>query len=78
MGKVGNSYMTRALRANDRRYKVILGKLGYQTGEATGPAAELAAVRGQYREVFGKKPFHAWGAKTIREKIAEAQSAPGA
>jgi hypothetical protein len=67
MGKVGNSYMTRALKANDRRYAKILDRLGYQAKDE-----DVAAVRAEYQAKFGKRPFMGWGIKKMRQKMAEA------
>ena len=68
MAKAGNSYMTRALKANDRRYAKILDRLGYSpSGES------VAAVRAEYQEKIGKRPYMGWDLKTLRQKIAEAE-----
>jgi hypothetical protein len=37
-------------------------------------AAELAHARADYREAFGKAPFHTWDAAALREKIAAKNS----
>lgn len=34
------------------------------------PAGDLAALRAQYQDIFGKRPFHGWDAETLRAKIA--------
>lgn len=75
-----HTYMDRALRARDPRYARILGKLGYgrrdmQANQAPDPEEELKALRDEYQNVVGKKPYHGWSAETLREKIAEAQGA---
>lgn len=102
MSKIGNHYLTRALRANDRRYAMILGKLGHTPrpepkakpkpkaktakpeaeAEADDAAAaaeaaaaeEIAAVRAEYTEKLGKKPFMGWDVATLREKIDAAEA----
>lgn len=66
-----------------RRYADVLQKLGrgtYMTRDMRAqpvlPADpivdELVALRAQYQDVVGKRPFHGWDAETIRQKIAEA------
>ena len=71
-------YMDRALKAKDPRFARILGKLGYdrrdmvaadEAGDA--PADDLTALRAEYQEAVGKKPYHGWDADTLRAKIAE-------
>jgi hypothetical protein len=43
--------------------------------EPSGPAVDrLAALRGEYQEVVGKRPYHAWGADELRVKITEAKA----
>lgn len=62
-----------------RRYADVLQKLGrgtYSTREMR-PAApsqddDLSALRAEYQEVVGKRPFHGWGADELRKRIAEA------
>ena len=36
-------------------------------------ADELAAVRAEYEEAVGKKPYHGWSIAELREKMAEAK-----
>lgn len=36
------------------------------------PAEELTALRTQYFDKLGKRPFHGWSADVLREKIAAA------
>jgi uncharacterized protein YcgL (UPF0745 family) len=67
MAKAGNSYMTRALRANDKRYAKILDRLGYQAKDE-----DVAKVRAEYQKQFGKRPFMGWGIRKMRQKMAEA------
>lgn len=73
------SYMTRALRAQDPRYARILGKLGYgrrdmQARQTVAPEEELKALREEYQDVVGKRPYHGWDAETLKAKIAEAKA----
>jgi hypothetical protein len=35
---------------------------------------DLAAARAEYRETFGKSPFHTWDAAALREKIKAKKS----
>lgn len=64
----------------DVRYAEILQKLGrgtYMTRDMRAQARqedeELSALRAEYQEVVGKRPFHGWDAETLREKIEEAK-----
>ena len=41
---------------------------------ASAEAEELEQARADYREIFGRKPYHGWDAATVREKIAERDS----
>ncbi|MDX0310553.1 hypothetical protein GOC54_05370 [Sinorhizobium meliloti] len=80
-----SSYMTRPMKARDPRYARVLGLLGYQRTDMVSedpakltpkpsPKAEdddIAALRKEYLEVVGKRPFHGWDAATIRAKINE-------
>lgn len=63
------------------RYADILQKLGrgtYMTRDMQAQARRedeaLSALRAEYQEVVGKRPFHGWDADTLREKIAEARA----
>lgn len=38
--------------------------------EVTAEPTELDALRAQYVEKFGKKPFHGWDAEKLKEKLA--------
>ncbi|MFC4172647.1 hypothetical protein ACFOYU_11340 [Microvirga sp. GCM10011540] len=72
------SYMDRALRAQDPRYARILGKLGYrrrdmQAHRPLDPENELKVLREQYQDVVGKRPYHGWDTETLKAKIAEAK-----
>ncbi|MDX0765759.1 hypothetical protein GOD36_26575 [Sinorhizobium medicae] len=78
-----SSYMTRAMKARDPRYARVLRLLGYQrtdivaedpaklTPKPSPKAEDIAALRKEYLEVVGKRPFHGWDAATIRAKINE-------
>lgn len=76
-----STYMDRAMRSADPRFARILGKLGYQRSdmiaeaEAVEAEDELSELRAQYQEAFGKRAYHGWDAKMLREKIAEASEA---
>ena len=71
MNKSG--YMTRALAHRDPRFARVLGKLGYE-GRAMRAAPvvdEMAALRAEYEDLAGKRPFMGWDAETLRAKITE-------
>lgn len=42
--------------------------------QTAGADEDRAALRKQYQEVIGKKPFAGWDAETLRAKIAEAKA----
>ena len=71
-----STYMDRALKSRDPRFARILGKLGYERRDMVADADpvddgdDLTALRAEYQAKVGKKPFHGWGAETLREKIA--------
>ena len=78
------SYMTRALKARDPRFALILDRLGYSTADLkaekpqveTKPkpqakASDLTDLRTQYAGIVGKRPFNGWDAATLTQKIAE-------
>lgn len=73
-------YRTRMLSAGD---PVTLGasdaRLFAKHGWAEEPKRrtvatvdELPALRAEYQEKLGKRPFNGWDADTLREKIADA------
>lgn len=76
-----STYMDRALQSRDPRFARILGRLGYERRDmvAAEPDADvvsdddLTALRAEYLDAVGKKPFHGWDADTLRDKIAEAK-----
>jgi len=70
------SYFIRAMKARDRRYARIFGKLGYDTTQMTPGDGEpdIDALREMYREVVGKRPYHAWDADALAAKIDEARA----
>lgn len=73
--KKNSTYMTRALQASDRRFSLVLGKMGHKAPllpTVVPSKDELTALRAQYLDVVGKKPFHGWDAATLKTKIAEA------
>ncbi|MEJ5020624.1 hypothetical protein WH297_12900 [Ochrobactrum vermis] len=73
------SYMTRALQAQDPRYATILGKLGKKVTapdpKPGQPVEDMAALRKEYQEIVGKRAFNGWDAATLKAKIAEAKDA---
>lgn len=82
--RVNFQYTNGRERMMSRRDANILQKLGrgtYMTRDMRAqPVVEpinadddaLTALRAQYQDVVGKRPFHGWDAETLREKIAEA------
>lgn len=67
-------YLTRALKAKDRRYVRILGKLGYNTTDMAAEEVEeldINVLRETYEQVFGKRPFMGWDAEALLSKIEE-------
>lgn len=82
--KVNFQYANGRERMMSRRDANILQKLGrgtYMTRDMRAqPVVEpvntdddaLTALRAQYQDVVGKRPFHGWDAETLLEKIAEA------
>jgi hypothetical protein len=77
MRKISNSYMTRALKANDRRYRKILVGLGHAMPEAgkakpTAEQEEIDRLRAR-AERLGIKVDGRWGAARLQEEIAAAK-----
>jgi len=73
------TYMDRAMRSSDPRYARVLKKLGYggsadRSTPAPAPADDLSALRAEYEQLVGKRPFMDWDADKLREKIAEAKA----
>lgn len=76
-------YYNRALKHRDGRFAAILERIGYgnrqmvtnETNEVYEPEEDLTALRVEYQDVIGKKPYHGWDAETLREKIREASLA---
>lgn len=81
------SYGTRRLKAddafeaNDRSQAKLLTALGRaRVASADTPQKapekpqgdDLASLRAEYTEAFGKRPYGGWSADTLREKIAAA------
>jgi hypothetical protein len=54
-----------------RRPQLDHDKNGTEGGSAS-PAEDLTALRAEYAEKVGKRPFNGWDAATLREKIAGA------
>ncbi|MBB3020651.1 hypothetical protein FHR70_003737 [Microvirga lupini] len=46
-----------------------------KTGGAPKQKEDISALRKQYHDAVGKKPFGGWDAKTLEAKIAEATKA---
>ncbi len=73
------SYMTRALKAQDPRFARILGNIGYERADivSTDDAGvdDMTQLRKEYQEVVGKRAFNGWDAETLKAKIAEAKDA---
>jgi hypothetical protein len=69
------SYFTRAMKAKDRRFARVFGKLGYQTADMAASdeqvEQDIDALRDTYFEVIGKRAYHGWDAETLIAKIAE-------
>lgn len=78
--KKHTGYMTRALQSQDPRYARILGQLGHPVPaavleiKAAEAEDELKVLRDEYQDVVGKRPYHAWEADELREKIAAAKA----
>lgn len=82
--RVNFQYTNGRERMMSRRDANILQKLGRGTYMTRDMRAHqvvepvntdddaLTALRAQYQDVVGKRPFHGWDAETLREKIAEA------
>lgn len=68
---MANSYMTRAMRSADPRYRRILTRLGYGKPVKRPERDEMTELRQEYERVVGKRPFHGWDASKLREKMAE-------
>ncbi len=76
-----STYMDRAMKAKDPRFARILGSLGYVRSDLQATpkslkapkADEITMLRAEYQRVVGKKPFGAWKADKLREKIAAAK-----
>lgn len=49
------------------------GRMGGSISAAEAAKAEVKALRVEYQEALGKKPFPGWDAYTLREKIAAAK-----
>ncbi len=73
------SYMTRALKAQDPRFARILGNIGYERADivSTHEAGvdDMTQLRKEYQDVVGKRAFNGWDAETLKAKIAEAKDA---
>lgn len=63
------TYMTRDMQAHPVIQPDASAAVPSVTEEAPD---ELAALRAEYQEAVGKRPFHGWDADQLREKISEA------
>lgn len=79
-----SGYMTRALQSRDPRFAQVLARLGYERRDVV-PAKpvpqspdpqpdDLAALRAEYQNAVGKRPYMGWDAEVLRLKIAAAKS----
>lgn len=72
------SYMTRAMRAQDPRFARILGKLGYGTkvvvAEPVEPEDDLDVLRAE-AESLGVDVDGRWGEKRLKQEIGKAKKA---
>jgi len=64
------TYMTRDMRAHPVIQPGASSAVTNVTKEAPD---ELSALRAEYQEIVGKRPYHGWDADQLREKIAEAR-----
>lgn len=84
--RVGEPFQARTVHHG--RVLIAIGKAGKPTGTkpvpappATPPvvdgdaAAKTGALRSEYEEVFGNRPFNGWDADTLAAKIAEKRAA---
>lgn len=64
-----------ARTSGDARALAAVGRARYATQDGKAPPKpedERPALRQQYHQALGKKPFAGWDADTLRAKIAEA------
>lgn len=71
---MANSYMTRAMRAADPRYRRILTRLGYGKSVKQPERDEMTELRQEYERVVGKRPYWGWDADELRARMAEAEA----
>jgi hypothetical protein len=75
------SYLNRAMKSSDRRYRRIFEKMGYikpKKKAADKPVideAALAALRQEYETVAGERPDLRWGESRLREEVSAAKEA---
>lgn len=72
------SYMDRALKARDPRFRRVLEKLGYQRSDMAPESVEpepdeMSVLRAEYEAVVGRRPFMGWDAETLTARIAAAK-----
>lgn len=56
----------------DARLLVAIGRARIATSNEIAEIDDLTALRADYQEVFGKRPFNGWDADTLRARIAAA------
>ena len=76
-----SGYMDRAMRSHDPRFARILSKMGYDRRDLRAAVDEaepdpLDALRAEYAEVIGKRPYHGWPVEVLKARIAEARAVP--
>jgi hypothetical protein len=63
---------------NERDARILIGigkarRVQVATNEIYCPEVdELSALRAEYQEKLGKRPYHGWDAEALRDKIAAA------
>lgn len=65
----GQEFTVATVDEAERLARRMKAKVVGQKTPPDAPAADITALRAQYREVIGKPPFHGWGAEALREKI---------
>jgi hypothetical protein len=78
------TYATRRLRAGDTftartaadaRVLIAVGRARHvNEPQSVGAERGIDALRDEYQEVVGKKPYHGWDADTLAKKIADAKA----
>lgn len=63
-------YATRHMQADPA--EVVVSEQAQPSDPAAEVVDEMADLRTRYQEIFGKKPYHGWGADELRKRIDEA------